>query len=142
MIEYIQDFLARRRIAIVGVSHDPKKFSRIVYRAFRERGYDVVPVNPNVRVVEEQYCFPRLQDVEPPAEAVLIMTPTASEQVAQDCVAAGVRRIWLYKKSPSAEALCAAAGIPVVAGECPMMYLEGAGLIHRIHRWFHASAML
>ena len=51
MIDDIRDFLARRRIAIVGVSHEPKEFSRMVYRAFQDRGYDVVSVNPNVRVM-------------------------------------------------------------------------------------------
>jgi predicted CoA-binding protein len=77
MIEPIEDFLARRRIAIVGVSHEAKEFSRMVFRAFRDRDYDVVPVNPNVRVIEGKYCFPRVQEVQPPVEAALVMTPAA-----------------------------------------------------------------
>ena len=43
----IDSFLSCRRIAVVGVSRDPKDFSRAVFRAFVERGYDAVPVNPN-----------------------------------------------------------------------------------------------
>src|SRR4030095_12157649 len=112
MADLIEDFLSRRRVAIVGVSHEPKEFSRMVFRAFQQRDYDVVPVNPNVRVIEDKYCFPRLQDVEPPVEAALVMTPPAiSEHVVKDCLAAGVPRVWLYKRCPEAEARCAEAGV-------------------------------
>ena len=46
----IQDFLAQKRIAVVGVSHDPKDFSRSLLRTLRERGYDAVAVNPELDV--------------------------------------------------------------------------------------------
>jgi uncharacterized protein len=141
MSDKIQEFLSLRRIAIVGVSQRPNDFSRMLYRAFRDRGFDVVPVNPGVRVIDDRYCFPRLQDVEPAVEGALLMTsPEVSELVVQDCFAAGVRRIWIYRHSPAAEEWCAARGVAVVAGECPMMYLENAGWIHRVHRWFHDRA--
>jgi predicted CoA-binding protein len=138
MSDNIQDFLARRRIAIVGVSHQSKDFSRMLFRAFRDRDFDVVPVNPGARVIEKKYCFPRIQDIQPPVEAALLMTsPEVSEQIVRDCAAAGIRRIWIYRHSPIAEAWCAERGIAVIAGECPMMFLNGAGWIHRVHRWFH-----
>jgi predicted CoA-binding protein len=41
----IDRFLDRRRLAVVGVSRDPRDFTRGVYRAFVERGYDAWPVN-------------------------------------------------------------------------------------------------
>jgi predicted CoA-binding protein len=136
MLELIQEFLSCERIAVVGVSHQPKDFSRILFRAFRDREYDVVPVNPGAREVEGEVCFPKLQDVEPPVEAALLMTsPAVSGQVVKDCVAAGVRRIWLYRRSGEAEAFCAAQGVPIIAGECPMMFLPNVGWIHRFHRW-------
>jgi predicted CoA-binding protein len=34
----IDSFLSCRRLAVVGVSRDPKDFSRAVFRAFVERG--------------------------------------------------------------------------------------------------------
>jgi predicted CoA-binding protein len=43
----IDSFLSCRRIAVLGVSRNPRDFSRSVLRAFVERGYDAVPVNPN-----------------------------------------------------------------------------------------------
>lgn len=42
----IHDFLVLRRIALVGVSRDPKDFSRVLFREMCDKGYDMVPVNP------------------------------------------------------------------------------------------------
>src|ERR1035441_3344310 len=52
VIERIQDFLGQKRLAIVGVSRQPKDFSRAVLREFREKGYDAVPVNPAAREMD------------------------------------------------------------------------------------------
>jgi hypothetical protein len=68
------------------------------------------------------------------------MTPaTRTEGVVRDCVAAGVRRVWLHRgagegaESPSALALCRAEGLSVVHGLCPFMAFSGAGFPHRLH---------
>ena len=44
------EFLAQRRIALVGVSRNPRDLSRTLFRELRRRGYDVVPVNPDAGV--------------------------------------------------------------------------------------------
>jgi predicted CoA-binding protein len=138
MLERIQDFLSCRRIAIVGVSHNSRDFSRMLMRAFRERNFDVVPVNPNTPEIEGAPCYSRVQDIPRPVDAALLMTSAAlNARIARDCVEAGVRRIWMYARSPDAEAYCDANGIPVISGECPMMFLPQVGWIHRVHRWFY-----
>ncbi len=135
----IPTFLSLHRIAIVGVSTNPSHFSRAVYRAWRDRSYDVVPVHPNAPPFENTRCAARPQDIDPPVEAAIVMTPpAASEQAVKDCAAAGIRSIWLYRRAPAAESFCADNGISLIAGECPLMYLPKMGLIHRIHRWLHS----
>ena len=43
-----RQFLAHRRIAVTGVSRSPKDHgANVVYRRLRDRGYDVVAVNPH-----------------------------------------------------------------------------------------------
>ncbi len=42
----IDGFLALKRVAMVGVSRDPRDFSRMLFREMKKRGYDMVPVNP------------------------------------------------------------------------------------------------
>ena len=58
------------------------------------RGYDVVPVHPTLKQAEGRTCFARVQDVSPPVEAALLMTPPAvTEQVVRDCAEAGVKSL-------------------------------------------------
>lgn len=136
----IDDFLGRKRLALVGVSRDPKDFTRDVFREFQRRGYDVVPVNPNVREVEGLPCFARVQEVAPPVEGALLFTsPTLTDQVVHDCAEAGISRVWMHRGagvgavSRSAVEFCQAQGMAVVPGECPFMFLPNTGSLHRFH---------
>jgi predicted CoA-binding protein len=63
VMERIQDFLGQKRFAIVGVSQSPKDFSRTLFREFRDRGYEPVPVNPAASEIEGRPCFKRLQEI-------------------------------------------------------------------------------
>ncbi len=139
----IDSFLSCRHLAVVGVSRDPKDFSRAVFRAFVERGYDAVPVNPAGGEAEGRRSVPRVADVQPPPEAALLMTPpAATAQVVRECAEAGVRRVWMHRGggqgavSAEAIAFCRERGIEVVDGECPFMFLRDAGWFHGVHRFF------
>ncbi len=46
MTDRAREFLAQKRIALVGVSRQEKDFSRMVLRELVRRGYDVVPSAP------------------------------------------------------------------------------------------------
>jgi hypothetical protein len=139
-LETIQDFLAQNRIALVGVSRDPASDSVKLFAELCRRGYDVVPVNPTLQEVQGRPCFARVQDIQPPVEAVLVMTsPQATETVVHDCAEAGVRRVWMYRATgkgsvnAQAVAFCQEQGIHVVPGQCPFMFLPGAAGVHRFH---------
>ncbi len=130
----IQDFLEQKRFAMVGVSRHDKDFSRALFRELRGRGYDVIPVNPNVSEIEGQHCFPHVRDIEPAVEGALLLTAAEmTEAVVHECVAAGVHRIWMHRGAgqgavnPDAVEFCRQHGISVIPGECPFMFLENAG---------------
>ncbi len=65
----IDDFLAHKRLAVVGVSRDRRHFSRSVVRALRERGYEVIPVNPQTGEIDGLPCVPRVQAIGLPSRA-------------------------------------------------------------------------
>ena len=136
----VQDFLAQKRIALVGVSNDPKDFSRSLLRSMRERGYEVVAVNPTLPSADGAPCFARLSDVTPPLDGVLLMTsPAVTDQVVQECAALHIPRVWMYRAggdgavSPQAVEYCEEHGIKVVPGECPYMFFPGEHWFHRLH---------
>lgn len=139
-LETIEDFLAQKRIAMAGISRDPKSISVTLFEELCRRGYDVVPVNPNAAEVQGRRCFARVQDIQPPVEAVLLMTsPEATGTIVNDCAEAGIRRVWMYrgtgKGAVNAEAVafCQERGIQVVPGQCPFMFLPEAETFHRFH---------
>ncbi len=139
-LETIQDFLAQKRIAMAGVSRDPRSFSVALFDELCRCGYDVVPVNPNVKEVKGRRCFARVQDIQPPVDAALLMTsPNETEHVVNDCAEARISRIWMYKAagkgavSARAVEFCRERGLKVIPGECPFMFLPEAAGIHRFH---------
>jgi predicted CoA-binding protein len=142
MLETIRQFLATRRFAMVGVSHTSSEFSRALWREFMERQYDVVPVNPAAGEIDGRRCYARVQDIDPPVEAALLLTtPAVTDKIVRDCAEAGVHLVWMYRAggagavSPIAADFCKEHGIGVIPGECPLMFLEDTGFIHRAHGW-------
>lgn len=137
----ICDFLGSHRLAMVGVSHNSKDFTRTLFRAFLDRGYDAVPVHPGITEIDGHSCFAHVREISPPVDAALLLTsPAVTDFVVRDCAEAGVMRVWMYRAtgagavSSTAVEFCEANGISVVAGECPFMFFPDAGLIHGLHR--------
>ncbi|MBK9167896.1 MAG: CoA-binding protein [Bryobacterales bacterium] len=139
----IEAFLEAKRFAFVGVSRDARDFSRHVFRAFAGAGYEPVPVNPHASEIEGQPSYRTVGEIAPPVDAVFVMTPPAGTLDALErCGTASIRRVWLFRGagqgavSPEVVRLCEERGWSLVAGECPLMFLPGAGWLHRIHRFF------
>jgi uncharacterized protein len=139
-LENVEDFLAQKRIAIIGISRNPADFSVKLFEELCRRGYDMIPVNPGAQQICGRRCFARVQDIHPPVEAVLLMTsPNLTETIVRDCAAIGIPRVWMYRAggrgsvSQEAVAFCHEQGMRVVPGQCPLMFLPGAGMLHRLH---------
>ncbi len=136
----IDDFLALRRFAMVGVSRSPKDFSRGLFRDLCARGYDVVPVNLFAEEIDDHETFQCLQVIRPAVEGALLMTsPNTTEQIVRDCADAGIHHVWMYRAggqgavSEEAVQFCRNSGIRVVEGHCPYMFLRGTAFPHRVH---------
>jgi predicted CoA-binding protein len=142
-LEDIGEFLATKRLAIVGASRDPKHFSRGLFREFLAKGYDVVPVNPQATEIEGRRCFARVADITPPVEAALLITPAATtDEALRECSEAAIKRIWIYQAGRDEEVhehavgACRAQGSTVIEGYCPFMFLPKPVFFHRVHRFF------
>jgi predicted CoA-binding protein len=127
-----RDFLAQERIAVAGVSRKSENAANGIYRKLRDEGYSVFPLNPNTDMVEGDPCFPNVMAVPEKVDGVMIVTdPEHSTQVAKDCIEAGVPRVWMHNNTlaPSSVSdegvdLLRAAGVDVIPGGCPMMFLD------------------
>ena len=56
-IGQIDGFLALKRIAVVGVSRNPKEISYTLWQELRQRRYDAVPVNPAATEIDGKRCL-------------------------------------------------------------------------------------
>jgi predicted CoA-binding protein len=138
----IDEFLEHKRLAFVGASHDPKEFSASVYRELKRHGYDLHPVNPHASEIDGDACVASVDELPDDIEGAIVMVPAdASAGVVEACIDRGIARVWLHKGggpssvSDEAVALCREHGIEVVDGACPMMFMDDATWLHRVHRW-------
>ena len=71
--EAASEFLACKRVAVTGVSREPKNHgSNVVYKRLRDRGYEVFAVNPNAEEVEGDPSYHDLRSIPGGVEAVVI----------------------------------------------------------------------
>jgi uncharacterized protein len=135
----VQDFLAQKKIAVVGVSDKRETGCNLGYRKFKEAGYSVSAVNPRLESFEGDPCYPDLASIPDKPEAVFILAnPKITEQIVQQCVDLGIRHVWMHclmgtkpglaasMTSVSAEAvrMCRENGIAVIPGACPNQFLK------------------
>jgi len=136
------EFLANRRIAVTGVSRNPRDHgSNVVYRRLRERGYEVFAVNPNADEVEGDDCHHDLKSIPGGVDAVVIATrPETAEATMRECDELGITHVWMHRSFGAGSASKAAAdygrqhGIKVIDGGCPLMFAPTADTGHRVMR--------
>jgi predicted CoA-binding protein len=140
-LKQVEDFLALKRVAVVGVSRDPKHFNRVMFEEFRQRRYDAVPVNRETAEIDGLKCYASVKDIKPPVEGALIMTNKAgAAQVVRECAEAGIKHIWLYggmapgAASKEAKAAADEKGLDHIDGLCPYMFLPETPAFHGPHR--------
>jgi predicted CoA-binding protein len=141
----VEEFLAQRRIAVAGVSRDNSHHpaANLIYRRLKQTGHEVFAVNPHLPIFDGDRCYPYVQAIPNGVDGVVIVTrPEITARIVRDCVAAGVRRVWMHQSlgkgsSVSQEAVehCRQNDISVIAGACPMMFGSGVDFGHACMRW-------
>jgi hypothetical protein len=140
--EAASEFLGHKRVAVTGVSREPKTHSaNVVYRRLRERGYDVYAVNPNADEVEGDRAYPDLASIPGGVEAVVIGTrPEVGEETMRECARLGIAQVWMHRGpgagsvSEAATAYGRAHGITVIDGGCPCMFGPTGDPGHKLMR--------
>ena len=121
----IEELLARRRFAVVGVSTNTQKYGWIVFANLRSRGYEAYAVNPRYTEVHGHPCVASLADLpEPPEVVVTVVPPAVTRETVRQALALGVRCFWMQPGSEDEEAIAAAeaAGASVVHHQCIMLH--------------------
>lgn len=135
-------FLANKRIAVTGVSRNPKGHgSNAVYDRLKGRGYEVFAVNPNAETIGDDVCYPNLTSIPSGVDGVVIGTrPSRALETMEECASLGIGQVWMHRGfgggsvSPEATTFGREAGITVIDGGCPCMFDPAADIGHKAMR--------
>jgi len=134
----VDEFVAQKNLAVIGVSRNPRKFGNYIYRELKGKGYNVYPINSNVHEIEGDTCYPTLMNLPQKADAVVInVPPEETEKIVKDVHQAGIKKVWMQQGSQSKEAekYCEENGIDFISNECIIMFAQPTGFGHRAHKW-------
>lgn len=134
------EFLKLKRIAVAGYSRSGSGTGNAIYKTLKNKGYEVFALNPHAEEIEDENCYRMLQEIPGGVEGVIIITnPDRTEEVVLDAAASGVSHIWMHNNtllpssvSDKAVEFGEAKGIKIIAGGCPMMFLDFG---HKCLKW-------
>ncbi len=113
-----------KTIAVVGLSNNPGRISYEVAAYLQSQGYEIVPVNPNARMVLGRSAQPSLRDVQGKIDLVDVFRKSdAVAEIIDDAIAVGAGGIWLQLGigDEEAEKRARDAGMFVISNRCLMM---------------------
>jgi predicted CoA-binding protein len=120
----IEECVEERIWAVVGASTNPARWGYRIYRALKESGYRVYPVNPRAKLIDGDPCYPSLLSLpERPGVVDVVVPPKLGLAVADDAAAAGIPRIWFQPGAESAENVthARALGLHVIHHACALV---------------------
>jgi uncharacterized protein len=121
---------ATRRIAVIGASSNPSRPSHGVFADLLRRGFDVVPVNPGERSVQEVTAYPTLAAATDATGSFDLVDVFRRSELcvphAREAVETGARVLWLQLGVVNWEAarVAAAGGLGVVMDRCTSIELR------------------
>jgi len=139
MDQVVKDFVAGKRLALVGASRSGKKFGNMAYKELKQRGYEVYMIHPQASEIDGEPCYPSLQAVEGKVDGVFVsVPPSQGMQVLQEASQAGIKNVWIQQQGDSPELLEMgnSLGLNLVHGKCILMYAEPVRSFHGFHRFF------
>jgi len=119
----IREILSRRlTIAVVGCSPNPARDSHRIAALLREKGHDVLPINPVVQEVMGLPCYPSLLDAPLPIQMVDIFRRSSEvAPVVGDAIRIKAEIVWM-QLGVIDEAVAVWArdcGLTVIMDRCP-----------------------
>jgi len=135
--QLIDNFYKEKRIAIAGVSRNPKKFGYQVFDELVKKGYEILPVNPKTNKINDVDCYPDVEDLPSNVDSLLIMTPKEqTDEILKKAINKGIKNIWVQQMSETSETLKIAEEYQkeIIHHKCIFMFSEPVNGFHKFHR--------
>jgi len=113
-----------RVIAMVGASDRPERASNGVMKFLQDRGYRVIPVNPQItgEHIHGEFVFRELSQIGEPIDIVdIFRNSEAAADAVDQAIDVGAKAVWMQLGvvNEAAAARAEAAGLKVVMDRCP-----------------------
>ncbi|HIE28489.1 TPA: CoA-binding protein [Candidatus Poribacteria bacterium] len=124
--EEIKSILTTYRIvAVVGLSANEDRESNRVARFLMERGFRIIPINPNHNEVLGQKCFPSLSAIPEDIDIEVVdifRKPSAVPEIVNEAIQRDVKVIWMQEGIVHNDSADKARehGLQVVMNKCMM----------------------
>jgi uncharacterized protein len=108
-------------VAVVGISEKPDRDSHKVAKYLKDHGYKIIPVNPKLKEVLGEPCYPDLKSIPEHIDLVDIFRSTdAIPGIVDEAIAVGADSVWMQLGLIHHEAAEKAreAGLSVVMNRC------------------------
>jgi len=110
-----------RVVAVVGLSPKPDRPSYTVASYLKERGYRIIPVNPTVKEILGETCYPNLNSIRKLIDVVDIFRRSEEvPDIVEEAIKIGAKAVWMQEGVINEEAAARAreAGLLVVMDKC------------------------
>jgi predicted CoA-binding protein len=120
--EEIKQILEKTKvIAVVGLSDNPDRTSYMVSEAMQNKGYRIIPVNPNAKQILGEKCYASLTDI--PEQIDIVNVFRRSEfivPIAEEAIKVKAKVLWLQLGVYNEEAASLAGnqGLSVIMDRC------------------------
>ena len=118
IVEVLKEY---NKIAIVGLSPKKDRDSNRVARYLLDKGFEVVPVNPNCGEILGQVSYPSILDIPEEVEVVdIFRKPSAVMGIVDEAITKGAKVIWMQEGVVNNQASDKAkeAGLKVIMDRC------------------------
>jgi hypothetical protein len=136
-LRQIEEFLGSGPIAMAGVSRNPKKFGFAAFKELKQKGMDIIPVNPHTDEIHGSKVYHDIKSLPDNIKGLIIMTSkNQTAGLIREAKEKGIRQIWIQQMADSKDALkeLEGSGINYITKECILMHYKP----HSIHK-FHAA---
>jgi uncharacterized protein len=136
-LNQIDEFLAEKNVAIVGISQAKQKFGNTIFAALQKAGYNLYPVHHQLKSFEGVDCYQQINSLPNHVNALIICTkPDHCMDLVKQAVDKNIQNIWLQQGAQNDEAILSAQknGANIIHRECILMFAKPVTSIHRFHR--------
>ena len=135
-LRQINEFIDSQPIAMVGVSRNPRKFGHTAFKELKEKGMNIIPVNPEADEIMGEKAYSNIKVLPSDVQGIIIITKKdKTATIIREAKEKGIKQIWIQQMSDTEEALNELKGTDInfITKECILMHYKPHS-IHKFHR--------